>query len=304
MLFLGGKVPEESPERRLVLLFLTLFLVIMSGLLNAIWNLFAKRSLNKVVFLWSFQWVAVVIYLPWALAAMEQRHIPLQGWILLAVTAAVHGVYVILLSRTYSIGDLSQMYPLMRGVSPVIVPLLGVTLLNEQLSGMGWAGVGLVITGLGILGSWRPFAPRTRRTPMAPQATWIAIVVGFCIAAYTTLDKLTLHDVPAVTLNDGSNLGNLIALSWWAIRSRAIKTEWTTNWKTIVVGGMISPGGYLLFLMALHMAPVARLAPMREIGTVFATILGVVVLKEEQGRRRFVAAGLITAGVILLALLS
>jgi len=72
------------------------------------------------------------------------------------------------------------------------------------------------------------------------------------------------------------------------------------NWRTIVLGGIISPGGYLLFLLALHFLPVAQLAPMREIGTVFGTILGIVVLKETQGRRRIIAAGMITVGVILL----
>jgi len=34
-------------------------LVITSGLLHAVWNLFAKQSLDKVVFLWSIQRVAV-----------------------------------------------------------------------------------------------------------------------------------------------------------------------------------------------------------------------------------------------------
>jgi drug/metabolite transporter (DMT)-like permease len=277
-----------------------IFLVIMSGLLHAVWNLLAKRSFNQVVFLWSFQWVAVVVYLPWVLAAMGRHPVPLRGWILLGLTAAVHGTYVVLLANTYSLGELSQVYPLMRGVSPILVPVLGVALLGERLSAPGWLGVGAVIAGIGMLGDWRrPMASSSPR-PLS-QATWLALGVGLSIAAYTTLDKITLHDVPAVTLNDGSNLGNLIALSWWALRSRVIKMEWSAHWKTIIMGGIISPGGYLLFLTALRMAPVARLAPIREIGTVFATILGIVVLKEAQGWRRMVASGLITIGVIFLA---
>lgn len=299
--WLGWCFPEESPDRRLILFPLALFLVLSSGLLHAIWNLFVKRSLNKIVFLWSFQWVAVVVFLPWALAAIGHHHVPVRGWALFAVTAALHGAYVLLLAKTYSIGDLSQVYPLMRGVGPFLVPILGVVLLGEHLSRIGWLGVGAVVIGIGMLGGWRRPEPRSRRTQLAPKATWLALAVGLSITAYTMLDKITLHYIPAASLNDGSNLGNMVALSWWAIRSRAIKSEWTANWKAIVAGGIVSPGGYLLFLKALYMAPVARLAPMREIGTVFATILGIVVLKETQGRRRMVAAGLITAGVILLA---
>jgi uncharacterized membrane protein len=281
---------------------LAIFLVIMSGLLHAVWNLLAKRSFNQVVFLWSFQWVAVVVYLPWALSAIGRHPVPMKGWMLLGLTAAVHGTYVLLLANTYSRGDLSQVYPLMRGVSPILVPVLGVALLGERLSAPGWLGVGAVIAGIGMLGEWRrPMASRGPR-PLS-QATWLALGVGLSIAAYTTLDKVTLHYVPAVALNDGSNLGNLITLSWWALRSRVIQMEWAAHWKTIIMGGIISPGGYLLFLMALQMAPVARLAPIREIGTVFATVLGIVVLKEAQGRRRMVASGMITVGVVLLAIL-
>jgi uncharacterized membrane protein len=60
------------------------------------------------------------------------------------------------------------------------------------------------------------------------------------------------------------------------------------------------PSGYLLFLFALSLAPVAVLAPMREIGTVFGAALGIAVLKEKGGARRLIASGLITAGVIAL----
>jgi len=56
------------------------------------------------------------------------------------------------------------------------------------------------------------------------------------------------------------------------------------------------------FSLELHIDPVAQPAPMRGIGAVFGTILGIFVLKETQGRRRIMAAGLITAGVILLSI--
>ncbi len=276
-----------------------IFLVIMSGLLHAIWNLFAKQSLNKAVFLWSIQWVAVFAFLPWALAGIWHRHIPLCGWLFLTVTVALHGIYVILLSRTYNAGDLSQVYPLMRGVSPLLVPLIGAFVLGERLSVLGWIGVAGVVVGIWVLGNWR-FGNRTFEPRLAPKAVWLALTVGISVTAYTTFDKVSLHYIPAATLNGASNLGNLIALSWSAAQSGAIKAEWRANWKTIILGGIISPGGYLLFLLALHMAPVAQLAPMREIGTVFGTILGILVLKETQGQRRIAAAGLIAAGVILL----
>ncbi|MHB1681412.1 MAG: EamA family transporter [Bacilli bacterium] len=276
-------------------------LVVASGLLHAVWNLFAKQSLNKVVFLWSIQWVAVIVYLPWAVGAIANRRVPAIGWELLVIAVMVHGIYVILLSKTYTAGDLSQVYPLMRGVSPLLVPVIGVWILGERLTVFGWVGVGCIVSGVWILGNWRFDRRHGNRTP-AHSVTWLALAVGLAITLYTTLDKITLEYIPAVTLNDASNLGNLGALSWMAVTSGAIATEWKFNWKTILLGGVISPGGYLLFLLALHVLPLAQLAPMREVGTVFGAVLGVVVLREAQGTRRITAASLITLGVILLGI--
>jgi uncharacterized membrane protein len=45
------------------------------------------------------------------------------------------------------------------------------------------------------------------------------------------------------------------------------------------------------------------LAPMREIGTVFGTVLAVAVLREQQGKRRLLASALITAGICCLGFL-
>jgi drug/metabolite transporter (DMT)-like permease len=66
-------------------------------------------------------------------------------------------------------------------------------------------------------------------------------------------------------------------------------------------GGVLAPGGYILFLKALQLMPVSQLAPMREIGTVFGTFFGVFLLNEPQGRNRIIASVVITAGIFLLA---
>ena len=70
----------------------------------------------------------------------------------------------------------------------------------------------------------------------------------------------------------------------------------------MLLGGVIAPGGYLLFLYALSLAPVTQLAPMREIGTVFGTTMGIFILREKQGTRRIVTSILITVGVIILGI--
>nr|WP_237179054.1 EamA family transporter [Paenibacillus sp. MMS18-CY102] len=134
------------------------------------------------------------------------------------------------------------------------------------------------------------------------KAPLLALAVGICIAAYIVIDKLVLSEVPAVVLNESTNAANLLVLSWAAFRSREMGRELRSNWPIILLGGLLAPAGYLLFLFALKLAPVAQLAPIREIGTVFGTIMGIFILREQQGARRLFASTAITAGIIILGI--
>jgi multidrug transporter EmrE-like cation transporter len=99
-------------------------------------------------------------------------NIQTEGRLFLGVTVTLHGLYVILLSRTYSVGDLSQVYPLMRGMSPLLVPIFGVSILGEKMPGAGWFGVVCVVVGIWVLGNWR-FGRYSVAQRLAPRATWL-----------------------------------------------------------------------------------------------------------------------------------
>ncbi|GMK37238.1 membrane protein [Paenibacillus sp. CCS19] len=278
---------------------IAILLVLLSGLLHSIWNLYAKRSLNKVSFLWLTQIISVLIFTPLTILEWDTSRMTGTGGLLLLLSMLLHGIYVLLLARTYSIGDFSQVYPIMRGTSPLIVPILGTALLGEHLTALGWFGVILILFGISITSNLRLLRKNTANASY--KAPLLALAVGLCIASYIIVDKMTLDYMPAVMLNQATNVGNALLLGYAAYRSHAVKSELRINWKTILLGGIIAPGGYMLFLYALSLAPVAQLAPMREIGTVFGTLMGIMLLREPQGKRRIGTSILITAGVIVLA---
>lgn len=275
---------------------LAMLLVLSSGFLHSVWNLYTKRSINKNVFLWFCQLIAIIIFLPWIIIDLNTSFIETAGYPFILASMVLQGLYIILVAAAYSFGDLSQVYPIMRGTSPLLVPLTAVFLLNEQLTFLGWTGVILILCGILLLSDikW------VHNDGSSRKAALLALAVGICIASYITVDKIALGYVSPVVLNQATNVGNLIALSWAAFGSKGIHREMKTNWKIMLLGGLIAPGGYLLFLYALSLAPVSQLAPMREIGTVFGTIMGVVILREQQGKRRILTSMLITAGVIIL----
>lgn len=283
-------------------------MVLGSGMLHAIWNLLAKRSGSQMAFLWWAQWVAAFVFIPIALL-FEWHRIPTTGKALvyLGISMGLHGLYMVLLALAYKAGDLSLVYPIMRGTGTILIPVLGVFVLGEQLSALDIAGIATIGCGIILLGGWRP----KRRSKQYREdetvngrnhrrALVLAITVGLIITAYTFTDKLALQEGgwPPLTLNAMSNVGNGLCLTWFAVRSGQLRSEWSGNTINWILGGLFASGGYTLFLYAMQLAPVSQLAPMREIGTVFGTVLGVLILREVQGRNRLIASLLITAGVI------
>ncbi len=269
-------------------------LVVLSGLIHSIWNVFTKKSINKVVFLWFCQITAALFFLPITIKEIIDTDPDFQaGWFFILVSMILHGGYVLLLTKAYTLGDLSQTYPIMRGVSPLLVPIFAVLFLNEHLKIIGWLGVISIVIGILWIGGIKK--------KNLNLAMLYAVGVGLMITGYTVMDKVALQYVPPFTLNEFSNFGNVIILAWIAMHSGAIRQEWKVNWRTIILGGILAPSGYVLFLKALELMPVSQLAPMREIGTVFGTLFGILLLKEPQGRSRIIASILITAGIIILA---
>jgi uncharacterized membrane protein len=223
-----------------------------------------------------------------------------MGLVFVIATTLLHGLYMNLVAATYSAGDLSQVYPIMRGVSPLLVPLIGVTLLDERLTAFGWLGVAAIVTGIWVLSNFK--LKLKIGEPSSFKAPLLAFAVGLCVTGYIVTDKIGIGYVPPVVLNEFSHLGGVLGLSWAVFNAAGIRRELRVNWKYMLIGGVILPGGYLLFLLALKLAPVAQLAPMREIGIVFGTVMGILLLRERQGIRRILASIVITAGVIVIGI--
>ena len=131
------------------------------------------------------------------------------------------------------------------------------------------------------------------------------MLTGAAIAAYTLWDK---QAVEAVALSPvvyywGTNLANAALLAPVALRNRAdLRRAWTTSRMRAAGVGLLSPLAYILVLYALAEAPVSYVAPARESSIVVGTVLGLVILGEQDHRRRLAAAAAILAGVVVLAL--
>ncbi|MGO4542990.1 DMT family transporter [Paenibacillus sp. 2TAB19] len=276
-------------------------LVIASGLAHAVWSLFTKRSHNKSVFLWSILMVTTIVLLPYLIRELWLHPLSLSSYGLLLLSACLQAVYALLLARTYNMGDLSQIYPIMRGTSTLFIPIIGVLFLRESLSIYGWMGLLCMVIGFVTLSGFFTRARSRSASNGSVKPFLMALCVGLCTTCYVFVDKLNLEHISAISLLEVTNIGFVAALTPTVIASKQLRMEWKWNSRIILLGAILNPGSYLLFLFAMKYAPVAHISPVREIGTVFATILGIVVLKEKQGTLRILCSGLILIGILMIS---
>ncbi|WMT40123.1 DMT family transporter [Paenibacillus sp. D2_2] len=280
-----------------------ILLVLASGMCHAVWNLFTKRSINKGVFLWTIMMIPSVLLLPYLIVELWRTPLSWGSYGLLLLSVILQGVYSWLLSKTYELGDLSQIYPIMRGTSTLLIPIIGVVFLKESLSVFGWIGIILMIGGFFVLSGASLGKKQTNRQPQSLKPFALALCVGLCTTSYVFVDKLNLGNISPLALLEVTNIGFVAGLTPLVLTSKALKREWKANRNTILLGAVLNPGSYLLFLFAMQQAPMAHISPLREIGTVFATFLGVLILKEQQGLKRIATSIVIFCGILCIGLL-
>lgn len=137
------------------MLILAILLVVCSGLTHAVWNLFAKRSLSKAAFLWLILIPSEIILVPMFIKGLLSKNLSWEAYSLIALSMLLQGCYAFMLTKAYNIGDLSQVYPIMRGTATLLVPIIGVAFLGESLSAWGWVGIVGMIFSFFLLSDFR-----------------------------------------------------------------------------------------------------------------------------------------------------
>jgi len=268
-------------------------LVAASVLCHAAWNLMAKKAgAGGTVFVGVWSAVAALLWAPagiWALCTAWST-LDAQAAVFLGGALVLHSGYYLILQRGYRIGDLSVVYPIARGLGPVLACLVAVPVFGEDPGLLGWAGIFLLAISVAVLG-------RPRITALQP--VFYATTVGVFIAAYTLWDKQAVAILPPLLINWATDTGRALLLLPYLARKRAeIRDLWREHKAPIFVTAICSPGAYVLVLTALTMAPVTLIAPLREVSVVLVVFLGAKLLGEKHMWRRLLAALGVVAGAI------
>jgi len=270
--------------------------VLGAGFLHAFWNALLKGAAGEPILD-----TALIVAGSSLVCLPLLPFVPLpdrSAWPFAALSIVVHFAYYIALAGAYHRGDLSFAYPLMRGVAPLIVTLLGIAFLGEHPTAQTVAGVLLISLGIIVI-AWFASGRHT-----AAAAGW-ALANALIIATYTLIDG-------AGARASGSAWSYVVWLIFieglpfvaWVVGRRGAHAGryLAARWRRGVMGGAASLAAYGIVLWAMTRAPIAVVAALREVSVLFAALIGSVFLRESFGWRRLAGAASVVAGVAALRL--
>ena len=258
---------------------------------HAGWNLLLGRARDPEAALALALPVGVAMF---AVPALFAGHIGSEAVPYLAASCVFELAYLSLLAAAYRRAEVSLVYPIARGLAPVLVLVGAVGVAGNGASAAQVVGIALVAGGVVLV--------RGVGRPAHAADVALAALIAVTIAGYTLCDKEGMRHASALPYIEIElaipSLVYLYAITRIKGRSR-VREE--AGWSTLLVGfGMV--GGYLLVLLALRLAPAASVAAVRESSIVITTLLAGPLLGEAVGRGRLGGAVLVAGGVAAVAL--
>ena len=270
-------------------------LVLLAAFLHAAWNALVKAGRDRLVILTIANSIGVLV----SLLIVPFVPLPLPAsWPFLLASIALHTGYYFFLIRAYRVGDLSHVYPLARGLSPMLVAAFAAIFANEIPPPWGLVGVVLACAGITSLAFDGGVPWRGDRRPIAYAAG-----TAVFIATYTLADGMgvrragdALAYIVWLMILDGIPITCFTAF----IRRHHLVAAIRGNWRPGSLSGVLQFGAYALVIWAMSLGSMASVSALRETSVIFATLIGAVVLKERVGALRIAAAILVALGIVLM----
>ncbi|AKH64281.1 MULTISPECIES: EamA family transporter [Photorhabdus] len=273
---------------------LSLGLVMVAAIMHAGWNLFVKKDEDKFL---SLTVMAVTSSVLCAVLLLFMPGIDVSAWKILIISVPLHAGYRVCLSLGYKYGDMSQVYPIARGATPLLVALISVILLGVHLELTQIAGV--VAIALGIM--WLTFHAGFPKNNEG-RAIGFALGTAAFIAVFTLLDSR------------GARLsGNPFSYVLWlfvlegilmfvlaaSVNRHRLLDYISRNGRTCMVNGVVMSVAHGLVILALSRSPAALVSALRETSVIFGVIFSAWILKEKIGPVKLTCTLVVMVGIFL-----
>ncbi|GGO56654.1 Uncharacterized membrane protein [Roseovarius pacificus] len=279
---------------------LALALAVLAALLHAVFGALQKGKHDPWLSRGAIDGSYGIMAAPFALFVVpwpEPHMWPIFGWVFL-----IHLSYKILQAQAYTKGAYTVVYPVVRGTSPLFTVVAAYLLFSEIFTPVQWLGVAVLLSGIFGLAVYNLRYLEVNRENL-PSALMLAVATGLFVALYTTYDAYGIRAAadPFTFLAwffmlDGVVLPIYAFLRWRAMPARPAPGPLFLRG---IVGGVVAFFSFGSILMATRLDKVGEAAVLRETSTVFAALIGWLVLKETVGPRRIALMTLIAAGAVI-----
>lgn len=271
-----------------------LTIVLAAAVMHATWNAVVKGATDRALTLAA---VALMHALVGIVLIVTSAPPAAASWPSIIASTIIHYAYYLLLFQAYRLGDLSQVYPISRGMAPALVALGSYLIIGETLSPLGIAGLALITVGIGLIALQRGAANADRR------AVICAALLGLSIAAYSVADGIGVRWSESPT----GYMGWLFLFEApvvLAVLAPRIMRKHKMDYAAFgigMIGGLLSVTAYGVVLYAKTIAPIGAVSAVRESSVIIAALIGVFFFGERPWGGRLLAAMVVVVGVVMLA---
>lgn len=222
-------------------------------------------------------------------------------WPVLLGAVLIHIVYKVAQAMTFSRGAYTVVYPVIRGTGPLFTVIAAGLVFGEVFNLVQWLGVLLLVAAILGLGGYNWRRLTVGRETLLP-ALGFAVVTGGMVATYTTYDAWGIRQSP----------DPFTFLAWFFVLDGLFMPIW--NWRRLaelprveygplarrgVIGALVAFASFGSIMLATRIDDVGRAAVLRETSTVFAALVGWLLLGEKVGPVRTVLMALIALGAVI-----
>ena len=264
-------------------------LILVSALCHAVWSAIIKSSKNPLSLMGITSVLEVTIFLPLTFTVPFPT---LEVWYFLIATVIIHVFYRLNVIYSYRYGDLSYIYPISRGSSCLFVAIISILFLSSDISVAGFVGILIVCIGLFLISYSKNLSFNSRGFALA-------ISTAILITAYTLVDGV------GVRLSENGfsyiywlfTLNGIPLLIIGLISKDGLRKRETYTFRSGIAAGVFATSSYAIVVWSMQFIEIAYVSSIREISIVFAAIIGMLFLFEENAKSRIIPSILIVSGI-------
>ena len=265
---------------------------------QATWNVIVKAGQSPYLIISEINVVIAAISLP----AIFLLHDMSLNTVVLAITAVIiRQIYYVTLYAAYRNADFSVVYPMMRGLNPILVMTAGIVMIDDSLNLRGLVGVSIVALGIVVSSSSQS------RGALRLKASTLLLCIGASIevSLFSLVDGIGVRST--MVQSPGYYAAPMVVfdgfISLVVVLIHRIRISVWPECKVVLrsaTGGVLASGSYWIGIWAISVVPIGIVSALRETSIIFALLLSATVLQEKVTVVRIIGAAIILAGIVLM----